>query len=109
MQNQLDFSILQCQHAILARWLLESSAFNADSLPTSNGTSQRSKSVVNGKYMDMETNLGDGSILMEVEFSHSIEIYEPQRISSVMPPPKKFYRTFWRSITRRILEKYSKA
>ena len=32
-------------------------------------------------------------------------IYEPMRLMSISePPPKRFYRTFWRSVTRRILQ-----
>jgi hypothetical protein len=31
---------------------------------------------------------------------------EPMRFVSVSePPPKRFYRTFWRSVTRRILQR----
>ena len=30
--------------------------------------------------------------------------YEPVRLSSSTGPPKRFYRTFWRSVARRVLE-----
>uniref|UniRef100_A0A7S0MKX0 Uncharacterized protein n=1 Tax=Cryptomonas curvata TaxID=233186 RepID=A0A7S0MKX0_9CRYP len=34
----------------------------------------------------------------------SESIFEPMRLMSVSePPPKRFFRTFWRSVTRRIL------
>jgi hypothetical protein len=33
----------------------------------------------------------------------SESIFEPMRCMSVLQPPKRFYRTFWRSATRRIL------
>ena len=35
----------------------------------------------------------------------SESVYEPMRCVSVSePPPKRFFRTFWRSVTRRILQ-----
>ena len=35
----------------------------------------------------------------------SLEIYEPVRLCTLAAPPKRFYRTFWRSIARRLLER----
>ena len=35
--------------------------------------------------------------------SLSLEDYEPVRLCPHAPPPKRFYRTFWRSIARRVL------
>ena len=34
----------------------------------------------------------------------SLNDYEPMRICNFEAPPKRFYRTFWRSLARRILE-----
>jgi hypothetical protein len=34
--------------------------------------------------------------------------YEPMRCMAKVVPPKKFYRTFWRSIVRRLLEQDKK-
>ena len=34
----------------------------------------------------------------------SLNDYEPVRICNFAAPPKRFYRTFWRSIARRVLE-----
>ncbi len=36
-------------------------------------------------------------------------VYEPERISTSTAPPKRFFRTFWRSIVRRILQRDLKA
>jgi hypothetical protein len=36
--------------------------------------------------------------------AHSDALYEPSRSIPAFSPPKQFYRTFWRSITRRTLE-----
>ena len=35
----------------------------------------------------------------------SLEHYEPVRLCSFAAPPKRFYRTFWRSVARRLLER----
>jgi hypothetical protein len=36
--------------------------------------------------------------------SPSEDLYEPSRHIPSSAPPKRFYRTFWRSVTRRMLE-----
>ncbi len=44
---------------------------------------------------------------MELELASvpaSQNVLEPVRCLSDLAPPKRFYRTFWRSVTRRILE-----
>ena len=33
-----------------------------------------------------------------------LEDYEPLRVCAQAAPPKRFYRTFWRSVARRVLE-----
>ena len=47
-----------------------------------------------------EKNNNNGAFSVLVMFN-----YEPERISQNLAPPKRFYRTFWRSITRRIIER----
>ena len=42
--------------------------------------------------------MADFSILVVIS-------YEPAQIPKSMVPPKRFYRTFWQSITRRILQR----
>ena len=37
--------------------------------------------------------------------SLSLEHYEPVRLCTLAAPPKRFYRTFWRSVARRLLER----
>ena len=39
----------------------------------------------------------------------ALEDYEPLRTCSQTAPPKRFFRTFWRSVTRRLLENDEKA
>ena len=33
-----------------------------------------------------------------------VDVYEPRKVCSLYAPPKRFYRTYWRSIVRRLLE-----
>ena len=55
---------------------------------------QELKQVV--ESMDMEASTDSQS---------SESVLEPMRcVSVVQPPPKRFFRTFWRSVTRRILQ-----
>ena len=48
---------------------------------------------------------------MEVSATDALELedYEPLRTCSQTAPPKRFFRTFWRSVTRRLLENDEKA
>jgi hypothetical protein len=50
----------------------------------------------------------DSMVLDEVSISVSQDMFEPTRSVKVIAPPKRFYRTFWRSITRRIIALSSK-
>ncbi len=50
----------------------------------------------------------DWMALDEVSIPVSQDTFEPTRSVKVIPPPKRFYRTFWRSITRRIIALSSK-
>ena len=35
----------------------------------------------------------------------SFEVFEPVRVCACAAPPRRFYRTFWRSVARRLLER----
>ncbi len=35
-------------------------------------------------------------------------MYDPDRVLKTMAPPKKFYRTFWISVTLRLLDRWSR-
>ncbi len=48
---------------------------------------------------------GDGSTLQ----SASDAMYDPERRFAKMPPPKKFYKTFWRSVSRGLLRQSSQS
>jgi hypothetical protein len=52
-----------------------------------------------------------GSMEMaSVTNSRAIErVYEPMRCSKPMPPPKRFHRTLWRSLTLRIVQHAKKS
>ena len=36
--------------------------------------------------------------------SEVVDVYEPAKVRALDAPPKRFYRTFWRSVVRRLLE-----
>ena len=44
-------------------------------------------------------------VVEPVSSSNSSERFEPHRRCASLEPPKRFYRTFWRSITRRSLQR----
>ena len=55
-----------------------------------------------------ESNQAIDSMDTDTAFSDSRSsesIVEPMRCMSVLQPPKRFYRTFWRSVTRRIVQR----
>jgi hypothetical protein len=39
----------------------------------------------------------------------SDEIYDPERTVQILEPPKRFYRTFWRSASHRLLRRWAYA
>ena len=47
----------------------------------------------------------DSTMLTSSESTYIFDLYEPDRRCTAMGPPKRFYRTFWRSITRRALQR----
>ena len=49
---------------------------------------------------------GSAAMTATASFSGALSLndYEPMRICSFEAPPRRFYRTFWRSLARRILE-----
>ena len=49
----------------------------------------------------------DAPDLQNHEFSYFIICYEPIRRMVTPAPPKRFFRTFWRSVARRLMERES--
>jgi hypothetical protein len=50
------------------------------------------------------TSIGGNVQCHELKFPSSTDTYEPERILvSPAPPPKRFFRTFWQSLTIRML------
>ena len=47
----------------------------------------------------------DKNLDIASESTYIFDLYEPDRRCTAMGPPKRFYRTFWRSITRRALQR----
>ena len=43
-------------------------------------------------------------VVQKVRSMASAKMYEPGRVLPLSAPPKRFYRLFWRSITRRLVE-----
>ena len=58
------------------------------------GKTQFVQDVVKGKAAAEPNTLGH----------FSVDAYEPLRSVTDFRPPKRFYRTFWRSVARRIME-----
>ena len=54
--------------------------------------------------MDVSDSMSMSGLSKSVHGS-SFEVFEPVRVSALTVPPKRFYRTFWRSVARRLLER----
>ena len=61
------------------------------------------------KELELQEASGATIIMDGHAASQSPEIHEPIRYITDGAPPKRFYRTFWRSIARRVLEHDRKA
>ena len=59
-------------------------------------------SVSNRMADDVNCAMIDGDVL-------SPKDYEPMRFCGTTAPPKRFYRSFWTSVARRMLENYETA
>jgi hypothetical protein len=81
------------------------------------GASYIRSTIIPDEVYEMVRNL-ELSCLKQQEISHEIEImemkqtchsngcfYEPMRCISESAPPKRFYRSFWRSLTQRIVQR----
>jgi hypothetical protein len=53
----------------------------------------------------LRTHIKDDGDTMELVGSSTMNMYEPERISPSSAPPKRFFRTFWRSIALRMLDR----
>ena len=54
-------------------------------------------------WMDVSDCMSTSALAKSIH-DFSFEVFEPARLCALAAPPKRFYRTFWRSITRRLLE-----
>ncbi len=53
-------------------------------------------------HHEVSDNVGESMDLVVLSTSN---MYEPERIMRRLAPPKRFYRTYWRSISRRMLDR----
>ena len=67
---------------------------------------EESEAARHTRILDSNINMSDRSMPDALGTLWTIAPQEPQRIRPVlgMPPPRRFYRTVWRSFTRRILK-----
>ena len=63
-------------------------------------TSWKISNVQRQQVIESDTLMVDGSF----DSGYSFELFEPHRRCTTMEPPRRFYRTFWRSISRRALQ-----
>ena len=56
---------------------------------------------------DLKKNVGGDSVMVDAPFECVNERYKPCFYCITTEPPKRFYRTFWRSISRRALQHLS--
>ena len=56
-----------------------------------------------------KTSSPDGMELDTASLPASLDMFEPTRRLNDFAPPKRFYRTFWRSMARRVVESSNRA
>ena len=60
--------------------------------------------------LDAGASLGHDMIVSSISLQSALfGVYDPERVLLSMTPPKKFYRTFWQSITWRLLNRWAQA
>ena len=67
--------------------------------PISKSTA-RQTDALEGDSMDLDAPVSKITSELDV-------VYEPERILPSMAPPRRFYRTFWRSVSVRLLRRWS--
>jgi hypothetical protein len=72
-------------------------------LAAAEASAARHAAAAESGVMELDVN-SQGSTLQ----SALDEMYDPERVLTIMAPPKRFYRTFWLSVSLRLLERWAR-